>query len=243
LAEFAYVGGELELFAAAHHWKRRLARELAPHLGGHVLEVGAGLGGTSAGLLTEAKVTEWTALEPDAALFARLQQASGELARRSGIPVRARNGTLATLAPGERFDAVLYVDVLEHIEDDRGELARAAERLAPGGRLIVLAPAHQSLYSEFDRRIGHFRRYDRASLRAVAPAGLVLAQLAYLDSVGWLASLGNRLLLRRALPTPAQIRLWDGVMVPLSGVLDRVLCGRFGKSVLAVWRRSSGERG
>jgi hypothetical protein len=102
---------------------------------------------------------------------------------------------------------------------------------------VVLAPAHQGLYSEFDRAIGHFRRYDRRSLVALAPPGLELVELAYLDSVGWLASLANRLLLRRALPTPAQIRVWDGVMVPLSGVLDRVTGGHFGKSVLAVWRR------
>ena len=239
MAEFAYVGGELELFAAARNWKRRLARELAPHLGGHVLEVGAGLGATSASLLGEAKVASWTALEPDGALFERLERAAGELTSKLRIPVRARQGTLATLAPEERFDAVLYVDVLEHIEDDRGELMRAAARLAPGGRLVVLAPAHQSLYSEFDQEIGHFRRYDRRSLRALAPPGVELTQLAYLDSVGWLASLGNRLLLRRSLPTPGQIRLWDDWMVPASGVLDRVLGGRFGKSVLGVWRRDA----
>jgi len=237
LAELEYVGGELELFAAARNWKRRLARELAPHLGGHVLEVGAGLGGTTASLLAGARVTAWTALEPDAELFARLARALPELVRTHGVPVHARRGTLGELGAEEHFDALLYVDVLEHIEDDRGELARAAAHLAAGGRLVVLAPAHQALYSEFDARIGHFRRYDRRSLAALAPGGTELVRLAYLDSVGWLASLANRLLLRRALPTPAQIRLWDGVLVPLSGVLDRLLCGRFGKSVLAVWRR------
>jgi SAM-dependent methyltransferase len=237
LAELAYVGGELELFAQAKNWKRRLARELALHLGGKVLEVGAGLGGTTASLLSEARPSAWTALEPDAQLFAKLERVAGELTQAHGVPVHARLGTMDELALEERFDAVLYVDVLEHIEDDRGELARAAARLDPGGRLVVLAPAHQSLYSEFDRAIGHFRRYDRRSLAAVAPSGVALERITYLDSVGWLASLGNRLLLRRELPTPAQVRLWDGVLVPLSGVLDRVLCGRFGKSVLAVWRQ------
>lgn len=237
MAEFAYVGGELALFAQARNWKRRLARELAPLVAGRVLEVGAGAGATTAGLLTEARPAAWTALEPDAGLFAELESAARELERKHGLPVRARRATLAELAPEERFEAVLYVDVLEHIEDDRGELARAAARLTPGGRLLVLAPAHQALYSEFDRSIGHFRRYDRRSLAALAPAGVALERITYLDSVGWLASLANRALLRQALPTPAQIRLWDGVMVPLSGLFDRLLCGRFGKSVLAVWRR------
>lgn len=54
------------------------------------------------------------------------------------------------LPPGELFDTLLYIDVLEHIPDDGAELARAAERLRPGGRVIVLSPVHQWLYSEFD---------------------------------------------------------------------------------------------
>lgn len=240
MGELAYVGGELELFAAAKNWKRRLARELAPHLGGHVLEVGAGLGGTTTNLLARARVTAWTALEPDPTLHARLTVHAGELAQRHGLPIQARCGTLADLGQQERFDAILYIDVLEHIEDDRGELRRARAHLAPGGRLVVLAPAHASLYSEFDRAIGHFRRYDRTSLRALAPPEVELVQLDYLDSVGWLASLANRWWLRRSLPTPAQIRTWDGLLVPLSSVLDRVLLGRFGKSVLAAWRAGRG---
>lgn len=237
MGEFEYVGGELELFAAARNWKRRLARELAPHLGGNVLEVGAGLGGTTESLLQDADVGRWLALEPDPELFAELERKAESLDRRFAAEVCARRGTLSDLEAGERFDALLYIDVLEHIEDDRGELVRAAAHLEPGGKLVVLAPAHQSLFSEFDRAIGHFRRYDRRSLAALAPAGTELVALTYLDSVGWLASLANRLLLRRSLPTPAQIRVWDGVLVPLSGVLDRLLLGRFGKSVLAVWRR------
>jgi SAM-dependent methyltransferase len=240
LAELPYVGGELELFAQAKNWKGRLARELAPHLGGKVLEVGAGLGGTTESLLSQADVASWSALEPDPDLFAELERKAAFLDRRFSAEVRALRGTLSDLDEDERFDAVLYVDVLEHIEDDRGELTRAAARLERGGKLVVLAPAHQALYSEFDRAIGHFRRYDRRSLAALAPDGMELVTLAYLDSVGWLASLANRWLLRRSMPTAAQIRTWDGVMVPLSGVLDRLLLGRFGKSVLAVWRRAPG---
>lgn len=238
MVEQVYVGGELELFAAARNWKRRLARELAPHLTGEVLEVGAGLGGTTETLLPAARVRRWTALEPDPELRARLEVRARELSARGAVPVEVQAGTLADLAPERRFDAILYVDVLEHIQDDRGELERAAARLAPGGRLVVLAPAHQALYSEFDRAIGHFRRYDRRTLLALAPPGTERIHAAYLDSAGWLASLANRLLLRRALPTPAQIRTWDGFLVPLSGVLDRLLLGRFGKSVLVVWRRT-----
>jgi 2-polyprenyl-3-methyl-5-hydroxy-6-metoxy-1,4-benzoquinol methylase len=151
--------------------------------------------------------------------------------------VHACNGVLADLPDEPGFDAILYLDVLEHIADDRRELAGAARRLVPGGHVVVLAPAHGALYSEFDAQVGHHRRYDKGSLRALGPAGVTLVALRYLDSVGLLASLANRLLLRQALPTARQIAFWDCVMIPASRVLDRVALGALGKSVLAVWRR------
>ena len=232
-----YRGGELELFAGARNWKRYVARAFAPFLRGHVLEVGAGLGGSTRYLVAEGAAREWTALEPDAELRALLARVAAELTAARGFPVRACGGVLADLAAEPRYDAILYLDVLEHIADDRAELVEAAQRLAPGGHVVVLAPAHAGLYSEFDAQVGHQRRYDRRSLRALAPPGLTLVTLRYLDSVGLCASLANRVLLRRALPSAGQIRVWDGLIVPVSRVLDRLTLGALGKSVLAAWRR------
>ena len=232
-----YRGGELELFARARNWKDYVARCCAPFLRGHVLEVGAGLGASTRRMVYCEHVREWTALEPDAALCATLERAVSEVALRSGLPVHARAGVLLDLPDEPSFDAILYLDVLEHIADDRGELAGAASRLAPGGHIVVLAPAHGALFSAFDAQVGHHRRYDKRSLRALDPAGTSLVALRYLDSVGLLASLANRLLLRRALPTARQIAFWDGMMIPASRVLDRLSFGVLGKSILAVWQR------
>lgn len=55
-------------------------------------------------------------------------------------------GTLEALA-ALAFDTIIYIDVLEHIEDDREELNRAASHLRPGGHLIILSPAHQKLFT------------------------------------------------------------------------------------------------
>jgi SAM-dependent methyltransferase len=239
LAELRHAGGELELFAEARRWKRYLTHVLSPHLRGHVLEVGAGMGSTLRALAQAPALRAWTALEPDPELRLRLESVAREVAAARGIPVRALASTLGELPPAERFDAVVYVDVLEHIADDRAELARAHERLRPGGRLVVLAPAHAALFSEFDRQVGHHRRYDRKSLAALAPAGARLVELRYLDSVGLLASLGNRLLLRASLPSAGQIRFWDGWMIPASRILDPLSLGRLGKSIVAVWERDA----
>jgi SAM-dependent methyltransferase len=148
--------------------------------------------------------------------------------------VRVKVGTIRTLGDAS-FDTILYVDVLEHIEDDKRELERAAVRLSPGGHLLVLAPAHQWLFSPFDSAIGHFRRYSKRSLRELAPPGLKLARLQYLDSVGLLASGANRFLLRSRSPNLVQVRFWDRFLVRASRMIDPLLAYSVGKSVLGVW--------
>jgi hypothetical protein len=149
---------------------------------------------------------------------------------------RAWAGTVRDLPSDARFDAILYVDVLEHVRDDVAELAAAAGMLRAEGALIVLAPAHGWLYSPFDRAIGHHRRYTRRSLAAAGPPGVRRVVLRYLDSVGLLASAGNRFVLRKSIPTAGDIARWDQLMVPVSRWLDPWLGFRIGKSVLGIWR-------
>ncbi len=227
-----YVGSELELFSNAINWKRYVSRQLGRFVAGRVLDVGAGIGSNIEYLSTPA-VTEWVALEPDPALAARIAGRIG----RAELPTSCRvlNGTTDTLEPAERFDTILYLDVIEHIADDAAELQRAADHLAPRGRLVVLAPAHQFLFSPFDAAIGHHRRYTAGSLRAIGPRGGRVEVCRMLDSVGFFASLANRLLLRTAQPTPGQIKVWDTMMVPASRVVDQLSGFVFGKSVTAVW--------
>jgi SAM-dependent methyltransferase len=229
-----YPGGELELFARARRWKAYLAAVLHPYLVGDVLEVGAGMGATTAAL-ADGRQRRWLCLEPDESLVERLRQ--DVLAGRLPPYCQVAAGTLEDLPVAEQFDAILYIDVVEHILRDAQELASAARRLRPRGALAVLAPAHQWLYSPFDAAIGHHRRYTRGSLAAIAPPELEPDTLRYLDSVGLIASAANRLLLHRRLPTTRDIAVWDGWMIPVSRALDPLLRFRVGKSVLGVWRR------
>jgi predicted O-methyltransferase YrrM len=232
------VGAELELFAAATNWKRYWMSRAIRFITGDVAEVGAGIG-TNTGLLCGAAgVRRWVCLEPDAALVRRLR----ETFERTGLDRRVQviAGTVDDLSAAERFDSILYIDVLEHIRDDKAELMRSARRLRPGGALVVLAPAHQSLFSAFDAAIGHHRRYTRRSLARVVPSTLSREQLVYLDSIGLIASAANRLLLRRAIPTARQIRVWDSVLVRGSRMFDPLFRYAVGKSVLGVWRLPGG---
>jgi SAM-dependent methyltransferase len=228
--EFRYAGSELELFKKARNWKAYWRARIAGFVRGEVLEVGAGIGANTL-VLSSLAFERWTCLEPDAVLAARIE-----------LPPGGRHetavGTISDLNAEAKFDTILYIDVLEHIEDDRGEMARAAARLKPGGALIVMAPAHPFLFTPFDAAIGHFRRYTRASLHQAAPAFLTVEKLVYLDAAGMLASAGNRVLLRSAMPTERQILTWDRLLVPVSRLIDPIFAGRVGKNVLGIWRKA-----
>jgi len=224
-----YIGNELELFAHAKNWKRYWSSKIRPMLRAPVLEVGAGIGSNLALLRTEN--INWTALEPDSSQATKI--ANG----RSDNNLEVISAYLNDLDGDKTFQTIIYIDVLEHIENDLEEVKLAANRLKAGGRLIVLAPAHNRLFSPFDNAVGHFRRYDKRMLQALTPPELRVESLYYLDAVGCLASFANALLLRSDMPTARQIWLWDRCMVPISRILDKLALYKLGKTIVMVWEK------
>lgn len=232
--EYQQPGEELTLFADAVNWKAYWLDFIRDYVRGDVLEVGAGVGNNT-GLLAALDVDRITCVEPDPALAAQLE-ARLQLSR-TADRCRIVVGKAAALPAREQFDTIVYIDVLEHIEGDAAEMAIAANLLRAEGYLIVLAPAHNRLYTRFDTTVGHFRRYDRKSLDAVVPRALRRVKFAYLDSFGMIVSGANKLFLKQSMPTPTQLRFWDSVLVRASRVADRLLRFRVGKTVVGIWQK------
>ena len=142
-----YVGEELDLFSLAANWKRYLAARIGPYLGDTVLEVGAGIAGTTS-FLCGTHRKDWCCLEPDP----KLCRLIAEKLARGVLPsfCRVVQGTTCTPSIQQSgFDTLAYIDVLEHIEADHEELARAAGLLKSGGYVVALAPAHQALFRAY----------------------------------------------------------------------------------------------
>ncbi len=209
-------------------WIYRLIR---PYLGEHVLEIGAGHGELTERLRRDAKVTA-TDLS---------KRCVDELALRfAGCPeVEVLQADVAALGAEDRkFDSVVLINVLEHIDDDADALAELREVLKPGGRLCVFVPAFEGLYSDFDRRIGHRRRYRRSRLVSTFDrAGLGVIEARYVNTVGalawWLFS-------RQLGQVPTQrwsVRLYDKVAVPVIRRLEEDRAPRFGQSLLCIGER------
>ena len=235
MTNYSYIGSELELFREAHNWKAYYSYFLRRYLGNEVLEVGAGIGATTESLCQAQK--RWVCLEPDPGLLNTLKSSITQ----GSLPhcCEGKLGTLSDLNYKEKFESIIYIDVLEHIKEDKFEARLAASHLKDGGFLVVLAPAHQWLFTPFDESIGHYRRYNKNMLSAAIPDNLRCVKLIYLDCVGLIASLGNRFVLKSKMPTRKQILLWDKAMVPLSKRIDPILQYSLGKSILGVWQKEN----
>lgn len=233
MKEYSYAGDELTIFDKAHHWKSYFESLLRPFLIGKVLEVGAGIGATTR-VLHNPSIQCWVCLEPDSNFIALITAkiAQKELPE-SCFPLQ---GNIRNLG-NQTFNTILYIDVLEHISDDRRELEDAYSHLESGGHLIVLSPAHLWLFTPFDQAIGHFRRYSKRNLTEIIPVGFVEVQLHYLDSIGMLLSLSNRYLLHQSQPTLRQIQFWDRWVIPLSRKIDLITGFTLGKTILGIWRK------
>lgn len=206
--------------------------QIAPGVSGRVLEVGSGTGTMSA-FMRGAPRLALTDIEP-----ASLADLRARFGVDAGVTVDhwdLNQAPPASLAV-ERFDAIVCLNVLEHIEDDAGALDRLYGLLAPGGKLALLVPAHQTLYNGFDRGVQHFRRYDKAGLRAkLAAAGFTVPRLWYFNMLGALGWYVNGNLLGKTLLPAGQLKLIDR-LVPILKLESR-LPRPFGLSVIALATR------
>lgn len=230
--EANYIGNELELFAHANNWKHYWGRKVSPYIGEIVLEVGAGIGTNTKFLLAlNPHVKEWICVEPDQRLASQIKSAVSVEHK-----VKIENVYLKDLKADIKFDTILYIDVIEHLENDKNEIDYAKSLLNENGYLIVLVPAHNYLFSDFDKAIGHYRRYNKKMLKAAAGIDLIEEKLMYLDSVGMFASIMNKLFLKQSYPSIKQINFWDNYMINTSKIFDKVTFNKMGKSLLGVWR-------
>jgi SAM-dependent methyltransferase len=208
---------------------------LAPYVTGRVLEVGAGIGNISEFLVSREARGEVCLTDVSDAYLATLRRRFEGCAGVRVLEWNVENDPPAALAPGT-FDTIVCLNVLEHVEEDDAALARLARLLAPDGRLVLLVPAGPILFNEFDRALGHFRRYTRRSLRgAILRAGFAPERAWFFNALGIPGWFVNGTLLRRKVLPPGQLRLFDR-FVPLLRLVHR-LDPPFGLSLVAVARR------
>jgi SAM-dependent methyltransferase len=231
---------DLRQMARAVNYQRWQFQMVAPYLGGEVLEVGGGIGNFTPQIASVARHV--TSLEPNEYCFGQLREKIASVP--NAVAVRATVESLrSAISPDKKFDAVVLMNVLEHIKDDRGVLAELQQYLVPGGRIVVLVPAGQWAFGQTDLRLGHYRRYAKGYARSlVAGLGLELEKLRYYNFVGIWGWWWNARFARRESQSDAQIRLFDGWIVPVLSRLENWIAPPLGQSLLFVARVPRGGK-
>ena len=234
-----YAGLELESMAFAVNYRGWILDTFRPFLGKRIVEVGAGLG-TFSQLLLETK-PEWLhAIEPSAHLYAQLAERFPVVAS-NGIG-RVHQGTLGETAEHIRKsgtpDSLVYVNVLEHIEDDASELRMTHSLLQPGGHILIFAPAHPWLMGSMDHQLGHYRRYTMTELvRKCQAAGFTIRFSSYFDMLGILPWWLKYCLLQSRTMEPHAVRFYDRYAVPVSRFLERAITPPIGRNLIIVGQK------
>ena len=143
------------------------------------------------------------------------------------------------------FDTVVLSHVLEHIEDDRSMTDKAWQLLSPGGYLLIIAPALPWLFSIHDKALGHYRRYNKKSLRASIDTDKYrICDIWYQDPIGVLGA-GYFLKLKK-IPLVAQNgqKNLDGVkgfylnwIIPFQSKIEKFVRFPFGLSITGVFQK------
>lgn len=212
-----------------HKW---IVNELEPFLGNTVVEVGAGRGDLST-LLLQTGLKKLFVFEPSSNLFPVLQaKVEGQ------FRIKAINKFFSSDLVPNTIDSVLYINVLEHIEDDRAELLNAYRALPIGGYLLLFVPALPQLYSEADRVMGHFRRYYKKELiDRVKEVGFEVEKARYFDLAGIIPWYVNFVLLKNSFSV-GNVTIYDKVVIPPMRRFEKLFVPFVGKNVLLVARKT-----
>jgi SAM-dependent methyltransferase len=223
----------LEDLSSAVNYRRWIVDLTRPYLDGRVLEIGSGNGDYA---------EEWadrgvaiTASEADASRLAVLKDRFDGDGR---VDVRE---LLAPITGTNDYDAVVALNVMEHIDDDVEAMRSFARQVRPGGLVVLFVPAFPIGMSRFDREIGHFRRYRKKTLRgALVGAGLDVEVLRHVNALGLFAWIVMMRLLRQRPKAGPLLRLWDGLMIRIIRLIESRVEPPLGQSLLAVARTRSG---
>lgn len=226
---------EFAALQEANNYRAALVRDFAPYLRGRVIEIGAGIGQITEGLTRLSGVTELLCVEPDPGFC-------GEFRRRHPGQ-QLVEGTIGAVGDGAPWDAILSINVLEHIQEDQLELESYHRLLRERrGHLCLFVPARPEIYAPLDRDFGHHRRYTRGLLAdRLRAAGFAPVRLRYFNVVGYFAWWFSFCFLKKRGFDRGAVRLFDRWIFPPVHWTETRLCPPpIGQSLMVVARAGAG---
>ena len=227
MKQVRYSGFELDHFDSAINFRHYQLSLIKKFLNNSLLEVGAGKGGFA--MVYKKLLKNVTLLEPDKILYKILKK------KIKNKNILIENKSIKNVK--KKFNTIIYFDVLEHIKNDLLEVKTAAKKLKPGGYLIFSVPACQIFYNEFDKSVGHFKRYNKDDFRKISlKTKLKIEKMFYYDSFGLFLLMINKLFNLSNKNLKKNVKIWN-FLIPLSKFIDVITFNKFGKSLLCILRK------
>ena len=225
-----YLNEVLEFFDISDNYRSYQIELFENYVGKEILEVGAGRGKIIE-ILAQNSEKQFTLLELDKNFFDIL---NNKFNSKNIKVLEERTQNIKE----NKFDTIFYLDVIEHIEDDRFELDTAYNLLKKNGHLIIIVPAFQILFSKFDQKVGHFRRYRKEFFKRYSDEkNLKIKKLVYFDFLGFFIILFSKLLnLTNSKKTTLGIKIWN-FLIPLSRLIDKITFHSIGKSIVCIYEK------
>ncbi len=227
---FNYSGAELDSLAEARNYYNWVLSQFEPYLGPTVVEVGAGIGTFSDFLLSSAKVQKLIAIEPGENTFPHLEQRF-----KNNPKVETRSGYLTEYYRDLRANAVVAVNVLEHVLDHDSFLREACESTVAGGHLLIFVPALPQIFGTLDTAFEHHRRYTRRTLRdVITSAGWKPRRISYMNLPGIAAWFMAGRILKKNVINPSDAKAYDRLVVPWLSRLESAVPPPIGSNLIAI---------
>lgn len=238
LENLDYGKNTLNVISAANKFNRWMYERIKPYCTGDILEVGSGIGNISRFFLQDKASMVLSDLEEE--YFSLLTERFSDNTNLKGIvQLDFSDPYLEKHHPEmiEKFDTVFALNVVEHIPDHYGALQNAGKLLKSGGKVIILVPAFNSLYNQFDVQLGHERRYTEKSLQSVLQDnGFEVIHSSYFNAIGILGwYFTGRILEKKEIPS-GQMKFYD-TLVPVWKIVDFFMSKLAGLSVIQVGQK------
>ena len=224
----------LKAMSFAPAFNKWMYSEIASYTKGRILEIGSGLGNISKYFLQSGSPIALSDIDDFYIQhlkkeFRQLQIGKNLLS----IDLQKNDFNNNYAEFGEKFDTLILLNVLEHLEDDTSAIRNCKFLLKNKGTLIVLVPAYSFLFSEMDKALHHFRRYTTKKLvKLISKENFSISHSYYFNAIGIGAWLYGKLMKYKA-PPDSNMKFFD-ILTPFGKLVDKLIFHKTGLSAIVV---------
>lgn len=221
----------LEVLEGADNYNNWIASRIKDYIQSPALEIGAGTGNMSTFFKD---IEDLTLTDIDASLVEKLQQ---KFKNNKNIHCEAFDIASNLKTIKFKFKSIYSVNVLEHIKDDERALKNINSLLERNGNLVLLVPAKKYAYNKLDKKLGHFRRYEKNELREkLEKASFKVVRIDYFNAVGLISWMIREKISRKSELKPYQVKFFDWI-VPFLKIIEPKSSLPAGISLIAICKK------